>query len=73
MSGLYNDFENRFTGEWFSSGWIEVEAKPVKAIEARVEHKDLATLEFELELIKEHIESLEQRELRLSNLAKMYN
>ena len=70
MSNLYDDFEKRFTDQWFSSGWIEVENKPKKQ---EVSHKDLATLEFELELIGENIEGVMQKQLRLENLAKMYN
>ena len=70
MSNQYNDFEKRYTNEWFSSGWSEIEIKPQKI---EPEHKDLATLEVELELIKEKLEGIEQNRLRLSNLAKLYS
>lgn len=70
MTGLYEDFEKRFDNKWFSAGWIEVESKPQEQIST---HKDLATLEEELNEIKEKIETLAQKQLRLANLANMYN
>lgn len=69
MSNLYNDFEKRFTNEWFSSGWSEAEFKPKAVVETR---KDLTTLQTELEQIEEHIEVITQKQLRLANLAKLY-
>ena len=68
MSNLYNDFEKRFTCEFFSSGWVEVDAKS-----QRVVHKDLSVLESELNQINEKIETISQKQLMLSNLAKLYN
>ena len=70
MSGLYEKFEKRFTDQWFSAGWIEVEAKPQQAT---VVKKDLAKLENELLQINEAIENIAQKQLRLENLSKLYN
>lgn len=70
MSNLYNDFEKRFDNAWFSAGWVEVEAKPKETNFAR---KDLGTLQAELEQIQEHIDTVAQKQLRLSNLAKLYD
>lgn len=70
MSELFNDFEKRHTDSWFAAGWVEVEVKPQKA---QIAKKDLATLETELQKISEDIENISMKQLRLSNLAKMYN
>lgn len=70
MSNLYNEFENRFTNEFFSCGWSE-DVKP-KEIKPEVTRKDLTTLQSELSEIQEHIELVAQKQLRLSNLAKLY-
>lgn len=71
MSSLYDDFEKRFTNAWFSASWNdEVEAKPKQQVAAR---KDAKTLEIELNAIKEEIENIELKQLRLANLAKLYN
>ncbi len=70
MSSLYDDFEKRFTDKWFSAGWIEIEAKPK---ETEVAHKDLTILQAELTELNERIENISQKQLRLSNLAKLYN
>lgn len=67
MSSMYDDFENRFTKSWFSSGWVEIEPKP--EIQVR---KDLATLQEELQMIEDTISSLSLKQLRLANLAKLY-
>lgn len=69
MSDLYNDFEKRFTNAWFSAGWGEIEVKPSAP---QVSRKDLLTLQEELNAIQENIESIAQKQLRLSNLAKLY-
>lgn len=69
MSNLYDDFEKRFTNEWFSAGWSEIGAKPQKEKTSR---KDLMTLQAELEQIQENIETIKQKQLRLANLAKLY-
>lgn len=69
MSNLFDDFEKRHTDSWFSSGWVEVEAKKP---EAHVFKKDLATLQAELEQIEENINTISQKQLRLANLAKLY-
>ena len=69
MSNLYDDFENRFKDAWFSSSWVEVEAKPQ---ELHIAHKDLSTLQNELEEIKNNIENIAQKQLRLANLAMFY-
>lgn len=71
MSSLYNDFEKRFTNAWFSASWNDgVEVKPKQQVAAR---KDAKTLEIELNAIKEEIENIESKQLRLANLAKLYN
>lgn len=72
MSNLYDDFEKRFTNAWFSAGWneIKIEAKPQEVHRAR---KDVATLESEISALKEEIENIELKQLRLANLAKLYN
>lgn len=70
MSELYENFEKRFTNSWFNSGWIEVEVKPA---ENQIVHKDLSVLEAELEVINNQLESIEHNQLRLANLAKLYN
>jgi len=69
MSNLYSDFEKRFTGNSFSASWIEVD---VKTQEVQVAHKDLNTLQDELQKIQENIETIAQKQLRLANLAQMY-
>lgn len=68
MTNLYNDFEKRFDTQWFSAGWVEVEVKPAKALS----RKDLTTLETELNELKEEMENISLKQLRLANLAKMY-
>lgn len=69
MSGLYNDFEKRFSGAWFSTGWVEVEKKPESDVDNR---KNVAKLQAELAQIEERLEDINLNKLRLSNLAKMY-
>ena len=69
MPDLYNDFEKRFTNAWFSAGWGEIEVKPAVK---QVSRKDVATLQAELAEIKENIESIAQKQLRLANLSKLY-
>lgn len=70
MSGLYDDFEKRHTDSWFPAGWVEVEVKKPEV--QQVLRKDLATLQSELEQIEESIKTISQKQLRLSNLAKLY-
>ncbi len=69
---LYEEFEKRYTNEFFSSGWVEITPENKEEVKAVVMKKDLATLEYELEALKENIESIELKKLRISNLAKMY-
>ena len=69
MSDLYNDFENRFKDAWFSFGWIEVETPTQKP---QTFHKDLGTLQAELEELKNNMENIMEKQLRLGNLAKFY-
>lgn len=69
MSNLYDDFEKRHIDSWFSAGWVEVEAKKP---EAQAFKKDLSTLQAELEQIEENIKTISQKQLRLANLAKLY-
>ena len=70
MSDFYDNFEKRFTNAWFSAGWSEVEIK--KAEPVKSSHKDLETLEQELEGLKQDYENICEKQLRLSNLAKLY-
>jgi len=69
MSNLYDNFEKRFTGAWFSTGWVEVETKSVDETDNR---KDVVKLQSELAQIEERLEDISLNKLRLSNLAKMY-
>lgn len=69
---LYKEFEKRYTNEFFSSNWIEITPENKEEIKAIAMRKDLATLEYELESLKENIESIELKKLRLANLSKMY-
>lgn len=66
---LYEEFEKRHTGSWFSAGWSEVEVRP----SVSVARKDLTTLENELLAIKEEVEKVKERQFRLNNLSKFYN
>lgn len=75
MSNLYDDFEKRFTNAFFSANWADIEIQPSKAhvaTETKASHKDALTLQEELNEIQEHIENISQKQLRLSNLAKLY-
>lgn len=72
MSNLMNEFENRFTNEFFSCGWSDVEAKAVEAPKVEVSRKDLLTLQAELASIQENIEKIAQKKLVLANMAKLY-
>jgi len=69
MTNLYNDFEKRFDNNWFSASWGEVEVKPQQVNN----RKDLTILETELNELKEEMENISLKQLRLANLAKMYN
>jgi len=69
---LYDEFEKRYTNKFFSSNWIEITPENKEKVNAVVMKKDLATLECELETLKENIENIELKKLRLSNLIKMY-
>lgn len=69
MSNLYDDFEKRHAFNWFSANWADAE---VKKPSNQVFRKDLTTLQAELDEIQEHIESVSQKQLRLANLAKLY-
>lgn len=78
MSNLYDEFEKKFQFSWFSAGWVEAELK--QAAEEDIQEgvrpmlrKDLSTLEQELEALKEDMETINQKQLQLSNLAKFYN
>lgn len=76
MSNLMNEFENRFTNEFFSCGWSDAEVKPAEAqkseVLVEVSRKDLLTLQSELDSIQEHIENIAQKKLLLANMAKLY-
>lgn len=74
MSNLYDDFENRFTNAWFSTGWVEVDTEPKEVLVQSRNYlrKDLSTLQEELNGIQEHIENISQAQLRLANLAAFY-
>lgn len=75
MSNLYDDFEKKYADRFFSAGWVEVELKVEAKQPQRSEvfHKDVKTLEAELSAINEQIENISLKQLRLSNLAKMYD
>jgi len=77
MSKFYDDFEKRFDNAWFSAGWADVEVRPKVASAASIAqetaHKDLETLQCELEALGESIKNIASKQLRLSNLAKFYN
>ena len=76
MSNLMNEFENRFTMEFFSCGWSDVEAKPEEPQKTEIiavsSRKELSALQAELDMLQENIENIAQKTLRLSNLAKLY-
>lgn len=73
MSSLYDNFEKRFTNAFFSANWSEFEVKPSKQqVATKASHKDALTLQEELNEIQEHIENISQKQLRLANLAKLY-
>lgn len=74
MPNVYDDFEKRFTNSWFSAGWAEIEVQEaaVPTIETPV-RKDLDTLKRELEILNADMEKITQKQLRLSNLSKLYN
>lgn len=68
--GLYDEFEKRYSSGIFPANWVEVEVKtPQKTQPIK---KDLETLQAELQLIEENITNISQKQLRLSNLAKLY-
>lgn len=71
MSSLYDDFEKRFTNAWFSAGWSEIEVKPQQETFKR-SGKDLNTLQAELEGLKYEMENINEKQIRLANLAKFY-
>lgn len=62
-------FEKRFANAWFSTSWAEVEVKP-NTVE--VSRKDLITLQAELEMLNDQMETIAQKQLRLANLATFY-
>lgn len=70
MANLYENFENRFTNKWFASDWSDVETKLKNKQDL---HKDLNTLQNELLELEEKMEGISQKQLRLANLAKLYN
>ena len=72
MAGLYEEFEQRFADKFFSAGWIEVQTPTVAEKQEVVARKDLTTLEAELAQINEAMENISFNQLRLSNLAKLY-
>jgi len=70
MANLYEDFENRFTNKRFASDWSEVDVKQENKEDF---HKDLATLQAELQYLEDKMEGISLTQLRLSNLAKLYD
>lgn len=68
MSKYYDDFEKRFTNAWFSTSWSEIE---MKKQEFEPQHKDLPSLEGELEELRSEMDSIIQKQFRLANLAKV--
>ena len=77
MSGTYENFEKRFSNNWFSANWSEVDVEKIKEeSKARPEiliHKGVETLEQELANLKADMENIIQKQLRLNNLSKLYN
>lgn len=59
----------------FSPNWVEVNEKKedIETKQTEQQRKDLATLLAELEDIKNNINSIEEKQWRLSNLMKFYN
>lgn len=76
MSNLYDEFENKYKFSYFSAGWADIVPPPIETVkessEPMVQRKDLSALESELDMIKESIENIELKQLRLANLAKLY-
>lgn len=75
MSGFTDDFEKRFTSSWFSAGWVELQ--PVSSSTAEVNisaacHKNLQSLQEELEALKSDVENISFKQMQLANLAKFY-
>lgn len=68
----YKDFEKRYTNEWFSAGWIEISPANKEEIKTMAIRKDVNTLENELEALQQNIENIELKQLRLTNLSKLY-
>lgn len=74
MEDMYEEFEKRYTDKWFSAGWVEIEAQKHKSAKTvEYNHKDLATLENELEMLNDNMDEIVEKQLRLANLAKLYN
>lgn len=72
MAGLYEEFEQRFADKVFSAGWVEVQMPTQEQKQEVVVRKDLSVLEAELAQINEAMENISFNQLRLSNLAKLY-
>lgn len=68
MSDLNRDFEKRFANKWFSCGWSDAKKSETKG----TDKKSLETLEAELLMINDTIEAIAQKQLRLHNLAMLY-
>lgn len=77
MSGTYDEFEKRFSNAWFSANWaelgakIEVNSNFTPLVENSV-RKDAETLQKELDDLKLDMENINQKQLRLANLSKLY-
>lgn len=66
-------FEKRFANAWFSAGWAEIEPKvDTKVQKTETMHKDLTTLQAEIEQLNNAMEAIAQKQLRLANLAQFY-
>jgi len=62
------------SASWFSAGWVEV--LPTQAVEPTKEtessRKNLEDLQKELTALKSDVENISFKQLRLANLAKLY-
>lgn len=69
----YDEFEKRYTNNWFSSGWLEVSEKQPEEQEQKVVRKDIATLEEELSQIQMQVEKITQKQEELKEMSRMYS
>lgn len=74
MANLYDEFEKRFTGLWFSAGWQDVEPTGIAQKKGETNtRKSVELLQKELDDLQENMERICAKGLMLENLAKFYN